>query len=96
MFVGDAHCVGGVGGIEVGADFLGQPFGALVDAAAAHDLQTRQRVHFAHVVDHLPHGRHALGQRGEEHEQVGAIFAQQLEDLIIRNPRAGEADIPPI
>ena len=86
------HRVGGVGGVEVGADLFGQALGPLVDPAAAHDLHLRAAVDLAEVVDQLAHGGHAAGQRAEHDEQVGADVADQLEHLVLRHAAAGEAD----
>ena len=86
----------GVGGVEVGADFLGEAFGALVDSAAAHDLHLRAAIHVAEIVDEFSDLRHACGQRPEEDEQIGALLADELENFIVSHAAAGETDHPAV
>ena len=60
-FVGDFNGFGAIRCIKIGADFVGQAFGPLVDSAAAHHLHFRAAVHFAEIIDQLAHRGDAAG-----------------------------------
>src|SRR5207248_373399 len=89
---GDVDGAGGVGGVEVSADFLSEAFGALVNAAAAHDLHVGATVHFAKVIDELADGGHAAGESAEKDKQVGADFADEFEHFVVGDAAARKAD----
>jgi hypothetical protein len=92
MLSGNAHRGVGVSSIEVGADFLGEAFGAFVDSAAAHHLHVGTTVDIAQIIDELSDGGHAARQGAEHDQQVRSELADELEDFIVGNAAAGEED----